>query len=140
MLDAGTGSGLLAIAAARLGYAPGHAFDVDPVAVKTARENARANGVEDRVEIGHADLKSRNAPPHQGFDVICANLTADLLIGARDALIQRLNLGGTLVLSGILSPELASVIQHYATQGEWHIRKATSAGWSSCTLRRLTMR
>jgi ribosomal protein L11 methyltransferase len=140
MLDAGTGSGLLAIAAAKLGYAPVHAFDLDPVAVKTARENARANGVADRVEIGHADLKSRGARPRHGFDVICANLTADLLIGARDALLKRLNPGGTLVLAGILSSELASVIQRYERQGEWHIRQATSAGWSSCTLRRLTMR
>ena len=55
-LDIGTGSGILAITAAKLGYSPVHAFDFDPEAVRTARSNASANGVQNQVRISRADV------------------------------------------------------------------------------------
>src|SRR5438128_2022984 len=81
MLDIGTGSGILAIAAAKLGYHPVHAFDFDPGAVRVARANAFQNRVEERIRIYLQDLTRLPLRCVGTFDVVCANLASDLLIG-----------------------------------------------------------
>src|ERR1019366_10212180 len=79
-LDIGTGSGILAIAAAKLGYAPVHAFDFDPDAVLVARANARANGVHNQLRIVRRDVAKLPIQPVRQYDLICANLISTLLI------------------------------------------------------------
>lgn len=146
LLDAGTGSGILAIAAASLGYAPVSAFDYDAEAVRIAGENCRLNGVSDRVKPVTADLTrlrsgdlrvaSRPESKQRGegrFDVICANLISDLLIAERDRLLSRLKPDGALVVAGILAtqfPEVEEAMkrsglrrQGAKTEGEWR------SGW-----------
>ncbi len=89
-LDIGTGSGILAIAAAKLGYAPVHAIDFDPESVRIARANARTNGVYKQVRIVRGDVTKLPIPPVQQYDLICANLTinaADLRAAADGAAI-----------------------------------------------------
>ena len=108
-MDIGTGSGILAIAAAKLGYAPVHAFDFDPDAVRIARANARANGVHKKLRITRADVTKLPVHPAQQYDLICANLISTLLISERRRLVAQLNHGGTLVLAGILKPEFSRV-------------------------------
>src|SRR6185503_13217149 len=78
-LDIGTGSGILAIAAAKLGYEPVEAFDVDPAAVRVARSNAIQNRVAKQVHIFKQDLILLPFRGGAKSDVICANLTSDLL-------------------------------------------------------------
>jgi ribosomal protein L11 methyltransferase len=116
-LDAGTGSGILAIAAARLGYAPVQAFDFDAEAVRIARENAAANGVADQIRLRRADVTKLPRRSRQRFDVVCANLLADLLVQARDTLAARLAPAGRLVVAGILRTEFAVVERAFAEIG-----------------------
>jgi ribosomal protein L11 methyltransferase len=108
-LDIGTGSGILAIAAAKLGYAPVHAFDFDPEAVRIARANARANGVHKKLRITRGDVAKLPILPARQYDLICANLISTLLIAERRRMVNRLRPGGTLVLAGILKSEFSKV-------------------------------
>ena len=102
-LDLGCGTGLLAIALAKRIHRPVQASDIDPLAVKVARENARANGVQAFVRpvtatgFGHPAL-SAQAP----FDLIVANILARPLAALAPAMSRHLAPGGELVLSGIL--------------------------------------
>lgn len=103
VLDLGTGSGILSIAAARLG-ARCVAVDIDPVALDNARENVTINGV--RVEIVCGSL---DAVRETGFDVIVANIQSNVLIPLLGDLRERLRGGGRLILSGILDREEAQI-------------------------------
>jgi ribosomal protein L11 methyltransferase len=108
-LDIGSGSGILAIAAAKLGYRPVHAFDFDAEAVRVARANARANRVQTKLKIGHGDVAKLPTRPARKYDLICANLISNLLIAERRRIAAQLNRGGTLVLAGILKSEFQEV-------------------------------
>ena len=101
-LDIGTGSGILAIAAAKLGYSPVHGLDFDPEAVRVARANARANAVHKKLRISRGDVAKLPIRAVRQYDLICANLIAPLLIAARRRIVNRLRRDGTLVLAGIL--------------------------------------
>jgi ribosomal protein L11 methyltransferase len=116
-LDIGTGSGILAIAAAKLGYAPIQAFDWDPDCVRVARENARKNRVAGRLRLARGDIARLSLRPGRQFDLICANLISNLLIRQRWRIVRRLKQGGVLVLAGILAAEFAEVQQAYAECG-----------------------
>ena len=111
VLDVGTGSGLLAIAARKLGAGRVVANDVDPVAVTVARENARANGVEAEV-VG--DPLERI---HGRFDVVVANILANTLVELAPLLAGKVAPGGTVLLSGILAPQAGEVRAAYAALG-----------------------
>lgn len=135
LLDAGTGSGLLAIAAAKLGYHPVEGIDYDESAVRTARENARVNGVADRVSVGYGDLLRL---PRRGrrYDVICANVSAAVLTAARERLTARLAAGGWLVAAGILAREFEGVRSAFAGLGLACMRSRRDGRWRSGTFRR----
>jgi ribosomal protein L11 methyltransferase len=116
-LDIGTGSGILAIAAAKLGYSPVYAFDFDPEAVRVARANARANGVHKKLRIARRDVTKLPIHPARQYDLICANLISTLLIAERRRMVAQLNRGGTLVLAGILKSEFSQMRKIYAELG-----------------------
>ena len=113
-LDIGTGSGILAIAAAKVGYTPVHAFDFDPESLRVAGENAKKNRVAGRLKLTRGDLARLPRRPARQFDLICANLISNLLIRERWRIVNRLKKGGTLVLAGILAAEFAGVEQAFA--------------------------
>lgn len=117
LLDAGTGSGILAIAAAKLGYKPILAFDVDPASIKAARANARANGVAGRARFLRSDLRRLPIEPGARFDVVCANLTTDLLLAEAKRIARWMRPGGRLVLAGILAVEFRDVFKAYERLG-----------------------
>jgi len=123
--DIGTGSGILAIAAARLGYAPVHAIDFDPEAVRIARANARRNGVRRKLRITRADVAKLPLRPARQYDLICANLISTLLISERRRIVNRLRPGGTLVLAGILKSEFSSLQKAFIELG---LKLAVSRG------------
>jgi ribosomal protein L11 methyltransferase len=116
-LDIGTGSGILAIAAARLGYSPVEGFDCDADAVRIARTNARTNGVSRQVRLDSGDLMQLPPGAPRRFDVVCANLTEDLLRAERRRISNCLRPGGTLVLAGILRNQFQAVRRAYGTMG-----------------------
>ena len=108
-LDIGTGSGILALAAEKLGYQPVHAFDFDPAAVRVARANARLNRVGPALKLYQADATRLPLRPAQTYDLVCANLISTLLIAKRRRIVAQLKRGGRLVLAGILKSEFATV-------------------------------
>lgn len=116
-LDAGTGSGILAISAAKLGYRPVRAFDFDAEALRIARGNARVNGVGEVIRFAQKDAIELVANPRQKYGLICANLLGDLLVKVRDRLVERLDAQGVLVLAGILKNEFPMVQQVYEACG-----------------------
>lgn len=125
VLDVGTGSGVLAIAAARLGAYEVVAVDNDPEAVLVASENAARNAVDDLVRVSQTSLELIDG----AFSLVLANILAPTLLLLRDALVARLAPEGHLVLSGVLvdeGPEVQAgfeeaglVLEHADTEGEW---------------------
>jgi ribosomal protein L11 methyltransferase len=108
-LDIGTGSGILAIAAAKLGYKTVRAFDFDPEAVRIARANARVNQVGRKLKITRDDVTKLSIHPARKYDLVCANLISNLLIAERRQIVAQLNRDGILVLAGILKSEFSLV-------------------------------
>jgi ribosomal protein L11 methyltransferase len=147
LLDVGTGSGILAIAAAKLGYRQVEALEVDPEAVRIARANARSNGVLGRVRIRRQDFRLRPtsavARSYGGragaaarnsrirFSVVCANLVSNLLIEERERLVSRVERGGLLVLAGILATEFAGVQKTYENAGFKLVASRQEKEWRS---------
>lgn len=134
LLDAGMGSGILALAAAAVGYGHVEGFDFDPDCVRIARENARLNQLGRRVTFGEADVTRLPKRPARTFDVVCANLMHDLLVAECRRIAARVAPGGRLVLAGILSHQFPAVERAYAGLG-WAVeRDATEGEWRSATL------
>ena len=130
-LDIGTGSGILAIAAAKLGYEPVQAFDIDPAAVRVARANATQNRVARRVRIFRQDLILLPLRGGAKFDVICANLTSDLLVQQAKRIVSRLRPTGTLIVTGILKIQFVEVHRTYAATGLKLIDTRQDKEWRS---------
>ena len=118
-LDIGTGSGILAIAAAKLGYQPVHAFDFDPESVRVARENAGKNRVTANLRLTRGDVTRLPLKParQSKYDLVCANLISNLLIAEKRRIVNRLKPGGTLVLAGILAVEFGEVRRAFEKLG-----------------------
>ena len=130
-LDIGTGSGILAIAAAKLGYAPVHAFDYDADAVRIARENADRNQVSERIRFARQDLASAPMTAHRRYDVICANLEYDSLLRFRQKIAHRLSPDGTLVLAGILKSQFDQIQKAYLQTGLKLLKTKALKEWQS---------
>ncbi len=133
LLDAGTGSGILALAAARLGYAPVDAFDSDASAIDVARRNGILNKLAKQVRWRRADLRSLASRRPRRFDVVCANLTANLLVEHATSLLERTTPGGHLVLAGILAEEFALVGSCFLSLGAALERERRVREWHSAT-------
>ncbi len=114
VVDVGCGSGILGIAALKLGARFAVMTDIDGIAVESAQHNAALNGVEGRAQVVLTDLLDKTDTKG---DVVLANITADILCRLAEDIPQYLKEGGTLILSGIIAPKLAQVKQAYAAQG-----------------------
>jgi ribosomal protein L11 methyltransferase len=129
-LDLGTGSGVLAIALAKILRRPVLATDIDPVAVRVAAENAQRNGVGPLVKtvaaagVGDAAIRAR-AP----FDLVVANILAEPLVRLAPELTRLLPHGGVLVLSGLLPRQRERVVAAYCAQGARLKRAQMFDGW-----------
>jgi ribosomal protein L11 methyltransferase len=111
VLDIGTGSGVLAIAADRLGASRAIGIDNDPDAIQSARENLALNAHARQVEFQVADLNSQALPP---ADIVTANLTGALLVRSAATLRSAVRSGGMLILSGLLTDERDDVVRAFA--------------------------
>lgn len=129
VIDVGTGSGVLAIAASLLGAANVIAIDDDPDAVAAARENLGLNP-RARMTLQVGDVREA-APAHA--DVVLANLTGGLLISTAARLKQLTDSGGRLILSGFLASEERDVLQAFAPLAVEH--RAQEEEWLCVTLR-----
>ena len=131
LLDVGTGSGILSIAAAKLGYRPVQAFDYDSEAVRVARRNALKNRVSDRLQLKIGDVTRLSLNARVKHDVVCANLFYDLLIANAERLIARVKPGGALVLAGILDTQFAEVEAAFKACGMRLFRTQRQGEWRS---------
>ena len=130
VLDVGCGSGILSIAATRLGAASSVAIDIDDDAVAVARRNAMLNGVASRCEVS-----TRRIERVEGvYDVVLANIETEVLVHMPDPLQARMGPGGVLVLSGILRCERDALLAAY---GSMEIEREIHEGqWCALLLRR----
>ena len=130
-VDLGTGSGVLALAAWRLGASDIEALDYDEDAVVNARENLRLNGAGSAITLRRADIRVDPVAPG---DVLIANLTGALLVAVASSIISLVRPGGTLILSGILAAEVEAVGSAFsaeltqvdvAAENEWRALRFT---------------
>jgi ribosomal protein L11 methyltransferase len=135
VLDLGCGSGVLALAAARLGAQAVMATDIDPVAVRTAAANARSNRVAGAVRT-LCSVGFDTIPPGARFDLILANILAEPLKALAPDMRDRVAEGGRIVLSGLLRRQEASVRAVYRAHGFTMVRRFVLGQWPTLVLRR----
>ncbi|MGO8954593.1 MAG: 50S ribosomal protein L11 methyltransferase [Rhodomicrobium sp.] len=140
VLDLGTGSGVLAIAAAkafahRIAIA---AADIDPVAIAVAQENCRKNGVAGSIGLFVGDgLKPSFAYTSAPFDIVIANILAKPLLKLAPRLRILTRRGGVLILSGLLTEQAREILARYFATGFCLIRRHDLEGWATLMLRRV---
>jgi len=125
-LDVGTGSGVLAIAAAKLGARSVVGLDIDSVAVEVAEANVRQAGLSDRIVIRQAD--SPSAFDGQA-DVVFANIIAKVLIDMAGALAEKVKIGGKVVASGIVTERASGVTEAFDSVGLRVVEERTDGDW-----------
>ncbi|GAP13525.1 [LSU ribosomal protein L11P]-lysine N-methyltransferase [Longilinea arvoryzae] len=139
IIDVGCGSGILSIAALKLGASRAVGVDIDSASVKATYENGAANDVEDRLEVGVGSVRElrqghfsiRHAP------VVVANILAPVIIRLFDAGLGELpEPGGTLVLSGILAEQAAGVEEKGKEMGLEFVERVQQKDWVAIVMRR----
>lgn len=136
VLDLGTGTGILAIAALRLGAARVVALDTDPQAVASARRNAALNGVERHLELREGTLQDLGRRSGE-FRLIAANLLADTLIALLPALARHLSPVGVLIVSGILAEQAGAVETAIGAHGLRPLEARSRGPWTAIAVRAL---
>lgn len=133
VIDAGCGSGILALSAVRLGFREVVGFDNDAEAVRVSEENASLNDLTGRVDFFVGDLISGLKGRRAG--IVLANIQADVLMRFARELLETVEPGGSLVLSGILARELETVRATFAALAtDWDIESRVLGEWSDLLL------
>lgn len=134
MLDVGTGSGILAICASRLGAGECYAYDVDPMAVRVARDNIRESGLTN-IRCGESDLL-RQVDRSRPYDLICANLVADIILRMIPDLGPLMYRDTVLLTSGIICERSREVIDCFEEYGYRVLEQPEENGWCALAVRR----
>lgn len=135
VLDLGTGSGILAMAAARLGAGRVVAVDIDPQAVEVAQENLAINNLSEQVQCSTTPLESLSGE----FDIILANILAEELVRLAPQIMERLAPGGRLVLSGILSEKEKLVRMGFSQQPVEYCETRNQGDWVALLYRKVSL-
>lgn len=130
VLDVGTGSGVLAVAACLLGARTAVGIDIDPAAVDVTRANAVANGVDGMVSASTRPL----AEVAGEFDVVLANIGARILSELAEDLLRRTRPGGWLALAGLLAGQVDSVVARFVAVGAVLVEQRDEEGWAAVVL------
>lgn len=131
VLDVGSGSGILALAALRLGAAQAVGIDTDPLAVAASRANAERNGLADRFEARQGTLTVAST---ERYPLVLANLVAVVLVALAPALAAHLEESGTLFVSGIIEPRAPEVLAALAGAGLRVTDRRDGGEWVSLRL------
>lgn len=131
VLDFGTGTGVLAIAAIKLGARSAFAIDNDPLAVENAGENVRKNRVAEVVKLKLGDVSKL---PTKKFDLITANIDLPTITSSLSGLLPRLKTGGTLIVSGLLLSDLSKFMDLISHQGIVPLEIISENEWASVCL------
>ena len=132
VLDAGTGSGILALAAARLGTGPVLAVDSSSVAVDAARANSAGNNLTPQIEVALKPVKDVDGR----FDLILANLTHSVLLKSAANLVNLLNPGGTLIAAGFTDTQTPGVHKSMSKAGAMMIKSYSLSGWTALSFKK----
>ena len=135
MLDVGTGTGILAICAARLGAEICRAYDIDPTAVRVARENIKDSGLEN-VTCDQSDLLRQVSLEGGQYDLVCANIVADIIIRMTPDVGQYLKDDGVLLASGIIAERCDDVIACFEQHGFEIVECLTDNGWCGLAVKK----
>jgi len=134
VLDLGTGSGILSICASKLGAQHCNAYDIDPVAVKVAKENAEADGC-GNITVGISDLLAGVDTSSGKYDFCVANIVADIIIRMLPDIKSYLKAGAPLILSGIIAPRRDEVMAEAEKYGFRVEREETENDWVALLVR-----
>ena len=135
MLDVGTGTGILAICAARLGASICRAYDIDPTAVRVARENIKDSGLAN-VTCDQSDLLKQVSLEGGQYDLICANIVADIIIRMTPDVGQYLKDDGVLLASGIIAERCDDVIACFEQNGFEIVECLVDNGWCGLAVKK----
>ena len=133
VIDVGCGSGILGIAAVKLGAKKAYLTDIDYVAVRSAEHNSELNGTADRTVIALSNLLD---DAKIAGEVMTANITADILCALSESIPENLKEGGTLILSGIIESKLAQVVAAYEAKGLALQKQLRQGEWFALLFRR----
>lgn len=131
VLDAGTGTGILSIAAVKLGAAKVIGFDTDEWCYENAGENCKVNSVSDQVEIRLGDI---NIIPEKDFDLILANLQKNILLELSGDFSKKLHSKGIVLLSGLLKDDEQDIILKYESKGFRQLETIKMDEWIALSL------
>jgi ribosomal protein L11 methyltransferase len=134
VVDVGTGSGILAIAAAKLGAKEVIAIDLDPVAVSSAKENVELNRISDRVDVRLGDLLA--TPITAPVNVVVANILADIILSFVQDVVDVLDAGGLYIVSGVIVERQEDVEQGLVAHGFELISAERENGWVAIVARK----
>ena len=137
VLDIGTGSGILSICAAKLGATSVNAYDIDPVAVKVARDNVDCEGLKN-ISVGISDLLSGVDTSGGKYDFCMANIVADIILRMLPDIGGYLSDNATIILSGIIAPRRTDVILAANEYGFELVREICENDWVGLMLKRRT--
>ncbi len=135
MLDVGTGTGILAICASRLGAGICRAYDIDPTAVRVARENIKDSGLQN-ITCDPSDLLKQVSLEDGKYDLITANIVADIIMRMTPDVDKYLADGGVLLASGIIAERCDDVVSAFEANGLTVIEKLTDNDWCGLAVTR----
>ena len=133
VLDAGTGTAILAIAAAKLGVEKAIAFDIDEWSFENGIENVRLNDTADKIEIRKCEL---NEIAEKDFDLIVANIQKNILLELAEGFNSRIKNNGLLILSGLLEMDREAVVSKYSSLGFKEIDYMKMDEWIGLVLKK----
>lgn len=137
VMDMGTGSGILAIYAAKIGAEKIDAYDIDPVAVRVAKENFKENNVEDKIYCAVSDLMQNADKTREKYDFVCANIVADIVIRLSECMGDYVKAGGLCAVSGIIEPQAERVKKAVSDKGFVLIDEMKENDWCAFVFKRL---
>lgn len=137
VLDMGTGSGILAIYAAKMGAEKIDAYDIDPVAVKVAKENFVENSVQDKIFCKVSDLMQNADKTREKYDFVCANIVADIVIRLSECMGDYVKKNGLCAVSGIIEPQAERVKNAVCQKGFVLIDELKENDWCAFVFKKL---
>jgi ribosomal protein L11 methyltransferase len=135
VLDVGCGSGILAICASKLGAGSCKAYDIDPVAVKVARENIKDSGL-DNVTCDVSDLLRQVDTEQAPYGVICANIVADIIIRMTPDVGRLMDEHSVILASGIIVERSEDVISCFEENGFVIVERVEENGWCALAVKK----
>lgn len=134
MLDCGCGTGILSIAAAKLGAVSIIGYDVDEWSVNNSRHNAVLNGEQDKIRIFHGDSEVLGSISGK-FDVVAANINRNILLGDMPRFCGKMNDGAVLILSGFYETDIPILTDKASELNLRETARMTEDGWACLVLR-----